>query len=258
MRETERLQLESQLVGEIYDAALESARWPRVLQHIAEAADFSRVNLILLDHLNPAFNLLLGHGTTQAEYDRYVEGGFADLDMALSLKWPNFRDPGTLIPSYEAFGSHENWMRTAGRLYDEFYQFIDSEYHLGGSLEVGEFRWSILSMHRGKASPLFDQGCIEFSNRMAQHIRRALQIHRQLTFVRQQNVRLHGLLEKISVGVLLLNGYGQVRFATPKADRLMSSVRAIQVGLNGSLRAVNKDENCNGQVKQDRFLGSVS
>ena len=245
------VEAEHRLVAEIYQAAMEPSHWADVLRQIADVGGFSRVNLIMLDHLNPNFNQLLGFGTTQEEYDVYMRGGFADLDMDISRKWPNFQTPGTLLPNYVAFGSQANWVISAGRLYDEFYRFIDSEYHLGGSLEVGEFRWSILSMHRRKADPLFDDACIAFANRLAQHIRRALQIHRQFTFVRDQNAQLRELLDRLNTAVLLIDHQGQVRFANPRAERLISSTRALKVGLHGSLQACHEQE----QLRLKHLLG---
>ncbi|HEX4870451.1 MAG TPA: PAS domain-containing protein, partial [Moraxellaceae bacterium] len=98
-------------------------------------------------------------------------------------------------------------------------------------------RWSMVGVHRGPAGTPFEPDAVATVSRLMPHLRRALQIHRQLAGATTRPLHLHSVLDGLTVGVLLLDADGRVRYANNHAEALLRQHDGLQVGPRHDLRA---------------------
>lgn len=232
---------EHQLIGDIYDAALSPALWPTVIRKIAELVDAERANLLAYNQLDPDYFLFHSHGITPEQLQLYQDGGFAQLDQEFTTQW--IGEPGVATTNHRHFPDIEDYKRSAGRLYSEFFSRVGVLYQAGSLLERTDFRWSVLGLHRGEHGQPFDDEAVATLSRLVPHLRRALEIHRQLTVLNRQNQQLYALLDQLGTGVLLLDGDGRIRHANPRAEQLLRSNDSLRVSAHHALHATDSGQN---------------
>lgn len=229
---------ESCLIGDIYDATLDPGRWPAVVRRFAELTRADKANVLAFDQLNPDYFLFHAHGTTAADLERYRAGGFAALDMEFAGKWlQQYGGLGKATANHQYEGGIDAYIRDAGPLFSEFFAKTGIHYQVGGLLERSDFRWSVIGLHRGRDGEPFEEEAIATVTRLMPHLRRALQIHRQLVGASQRNSRLYQLLDGLTAGVLLVDASGRIRYANAQAERLLQQHDGLAVDAHHDLRA---------------------
>lgn len=221
------LQQEHHLIGDIYDAALQPTLWASVVRKLTELAQAEKGNILAYDRLNPEYFLFHSHGVTPEQMQQYHDGGFAALDQEFCFQWMG--QPGNVLTNHASFASMAECQQRAGRLYSDFFSKVGVHYQVGGMLERSDFRWSVLGLHRSEAGQPFADEIVDSLRRLAPHLQRSLQIHRQITHLNQQSTRLYRMLDMFSTGVLLLGHDGRVRYANQRTESLLQSTNAIQV-----------------------------
>lgn len=230
------LNLEHQLVGDIYDAAISPSLWGKVISNLVALADAEKGNLLAYDRLNPDYFIFHSHGISPEQLQFYQEGGFATLDQEFSGRFMAGYE-GRALANHRHFGSIERFKAEAGRLYTEFFSRVGILYQAGGLMEMTDFRWSVVGLHRGEDNRPFDDAVVEMLTRLMPHLRRALQIHRQLSSLQQQNIHLYRALDNLVTGVMLLDGQHKVRYANGRAEQLLKNNDALQVTAHHTLQA---------------------
>jgi DNA-binding CsgD family transcriptional regulator/PAS domain-containing protein len=246
---------ELKLIGDIYDAALEPQLWPQVLQQISEHWAAHMVNLFIGDQLNPKSLVLHSHGATDETRRVFFDGGFAKADMELGLQWAKRGAiVGEAIGNHVLFGSIESFKEAAGDVYTHCYTKVGILYQLGMMLEVSDYRYAVTSFNRGLDEQPFSDSEAVAATRLAPHLRRAVQIHRQLSHVRQQQERLYRMLDNMVAGVILLDMNCRVRYANPAAELLLSASSVLKSSARYGLKAANE-----GQWKElnDLIQGAI-
>ena len=92
-----------------------------------------------------------------------------------------------------------------GSFYEKCLKATGICYIAGVLLDQGEYRSAFLGVHRSANEPVFQQEELDFLKRIGVHIRRALQIHKQLSFARIENRNLYKMLDTIKVGIILID-----------------------------------------------------
>lgn len=234
----DRHKLELEIVGDIYDAALDSALWPKVLTRICELNEANTAVITALDTLNPDYNLFITHNFDQERLlAAYRSDGMDVMEMELHGKHQIAKGIGSTALSSEIFGSQEKYIEKAGVFFERCSRPFNVYWLAGVLLDYNEFRWSALGVHRPEDWPPLTKENTDCLGRLGLHIRRSLHIHRQLTEARQQNAALYRMLDGLSSGVILLNGEGQVRYANREAERQLAGHGALGLNRLKQLRA---------------------
>lgn len=233
---------EYRLIGDIYDAALDARLWPRVLQQLAELSESNSAIITALDTLNPDYTLAFTYNIPEHAVRAYREAGLDAFEMEFHGR-PMMRDGlGSTLLSTEVYGSQDEYVRRGGAFYERCLKPSNIYYLAATLLDYGDFRWSALGIHRPEGWPALTRVQAALLGRVAPHVRRALQIHRQLVSVNRQNVGLHQLLDSLSVGVLLLGQNGGVRYANNQAEVLLRGHSSL-ITRRGLFQASDPAEN---------------
>lgn len=234
---------ELHLIGDIYDAAMDPTLWASVIRQLADLAQAEQANVLAFDQLNPDYFLFHSHGVRPENLKRYQDGGFAALDMEFAGKWMLSQGGiGAVVANHKHPGGVANYIREAGRLYHEFFAKVGVHYQCGSLMEKTDYRWSVLGLHRSEHGTPFEEPVLAALGRLIPHLRRALQIHRQLTTVRRENAQLYRILDSFAAGVLLLDGQERIRYANPRAEQLLKHSE-LEVTAHHGLRDKNAARN---------------
>jgi DNA-binding CsgD family transcriptional regulator/PAS domain-containing protein len=195
------------------------------------------------DALRPANTIFHSHGLTEAQLLWYQDEEIQALDLAASRQWLQMGiTVGTAAANHQLFGSIENYKLAIGEAYPKLFQKVDVLYQLGCMLESTEFRQGVLGFNRGAEEQPFTNAEVAAANRLTPHFRRALQIHRQLMYVREQNAQLYSMLDNMVAGVLLLDANARVCYANPAAENLLSKNSALSSSARYGLKAANAEQ----------------
>jgi len=234
------LDTEHKLIGDIYDAALEPKLWPQILQQLSELWQTPQMVFVANDLLSPANVIFHSHGLTEAQLLWYQDEEIHALDLEASRQWTKMGvTVGTAVANHQLFGSIDNYIQAIGDAYPKVFQKVNVLYQLGCMLESTEFRQGVLGFNRGAEGQPFSDAEVAAANRLTPHLRRALQIHRQLMYVREQNAQLYNMLDNMAAGVLLLSANGRVCYANPAAENLLSKNSALSASVRYGLKAVD-------------------
>lgn len=222
---------EFDLIGDIYDAVLEPARWPRVMQAIARVGDADKAVFVATDLLNPRYNLALNHGYTEENVREYRESGYDRLELEFSSQWMGKLPLGEPTSSTHTWGGAEGF-RAAGGAYVEFLNRCGVYHQAPIQYERSEYRFAGLGLNNGLERPFTDE-TLGFLSRISPHIRRAMQLHRQLTETREDNARLYAMLDLLITGTVLLDIQGRIAYANAAAEKLLRQHDGLQVCQDG-------------------------
>lgn len=222
---------EQHLIGDIYDAAINSQLWPQVTATLADVCGGEKVMLAATDVLQPGGNFQFTHKISAADIAVWRQQGFDALEVELHERWMANVPPSEPSSSDEFFGGPEGFRAAAGAFYDMLYQrnirrqmvvmFDKSHYRLAG---VGLNNFEPFPPHSAPAL-----------KRLSPHLSRAVEIHRQLVRVRSENDHLYQMLDLLSTGVVLLDVGERIRYANPVARRQLQQHGGLTVRNEGLL-----------------------
>ncbi|HET8732123.1 MAG TPA: LuxR C-terminal-related transcriptional regulator [Moraxellaceae bacterium] len=228
---------EFELIGDIYDAALEPSRWPFVLQQLATLSECNSAIITALDTLNPAYTFAFTHNIPESALRAYREARLDAFEMEFHGKPMIANGVGSTLLSSEVYGNQATYIRMGGEFYERCLKPSRIHYLAAALLDHDEFRWGGIGIHRPEDWAPLTRDHTALLQRVGQHVRRALEIHRQITAVRQQNAQLYRMLDGMVAGVILVNGKAQVRYANPRAEQLLKRHSALHLNPHDGLRA---------------------
>src|SRR5690606_13291153 len=133
---------EQHLIGDIYDAAINSELWPRVTAGLADVCGAEKIMLAATDVLQPGSNFQFTHNIPPDNIAVWRQQGFDALEVELHERWMATVGVGEPSSSDEFFGGPEGFRAAAGAFYDMLVRhgvrrqmvvaFDKSEYRLAG------------------------------------------------------------------------------------------------------------------------------
>jgi PAS domain-containing protein/DNA-binding CsgD family transcriptional regulator len=235
-------EVEFRLIGDIYDAALATELWPQVLQEIVTLSGSNSAIITALDKLNPNYTFAFTHNIPDEPLRVYREAGLDAADMELNAGPMICTGVGSTLLSTTAYGTQEEYIRRAGEFYERCLKPSNIYYLAGTLLDHGEFRAGLLGIHRPESWAPLTRVQTDLLARLCPHIRRALQIHRQLTSANRRNAQLYQLLDSLATGVLLLNAHGHLRYANARAEALLAQHGALRITVREGVQAARAEQ----------------
>lgn len=227
----------SDLIGPIYDCAIDPARWPEVLAEISRRLGFCQVTLTLQAMPSGAVMLNVASGISDSWLERSTVygadviamwGGLARIaatpleePILLSDMNPGLRDGSV----YNAF--HSEWYRPQG--------LVDSA-AVGLTRDATSLASISLTRHedQGAISPA-DVGAIRV---LAPHLRRAVTISRLLDAQTVVSATFGAVLDRVGTPIVITDGQLTLLHANDAARLLLDAREPIM--LNGQQLATNQ------------------
>ena len=233
MRESEVL---SNLIAQIYDAALDPGLWPQVMKNICAFVPGCGASLYAEDTANKKAALFFDHGQDPKYLQLYFEKyGKLNPISPLALSKP----VGAVI-AQEDLISQQQFRQTV--FYKEWVEpqgLIDSAVIL---LEKSTSGIGVLAVRRSDHEGLIDSEARRRLSLLAPHVRRAVLIGRIIDFHKLDVAALTETLSSLAAGIFLLDHNRQVLSCNAFGQSLLDSADIVRSS-SGLFSAVNSEVN---------------
>ncbi len=209
------------LVGMVYDAALDQSKWPTFLDAFAGAVGGCSAMLRSADLQAGKAGFVASVGYDPAWQSAYCNH-FIKLDY--------------LTPTLNQFKlgeakSDDQFFSLSEQRKTEFYNdyFIpQGKIHVLGSLLAKDGNQTLLfAAQRGKRAGTFGEEQARLMGILAPHVTRAVQVHRKLSNAHVEKEWAFGALDQLRMGVILTNGAGAPLFVNRAAEQMLSARQGI-------------------------------
>ncbi len=229
-----------QLVSSIYDAAMDSARWPAFMESLASFLHAGLGLFWLHDFSDGSINLESGGGNVSA---------FTGLDStALTQLTGYYAARNVWIPNAGQLA--EGSITVSSALYPdsllkrtEFYGGFLSQYDLhyavGSSILKRGTRDVKMSFIRSERAGRYNKAELQLVQQLMPHLRNAVTMHRELYRLRALSESVMAALEMVPLGVILLTSTGLLMHANRRAHELVTRTAALRFGPAGTIIGAN-------------------
>jgi DNA-binding CsgD family transcriptional regulator len=220
----------SHLIGDIYDAALDPALWPVVLERCAGFVGGVASALFMKDSVRKTHNTVFAWGYdpdyTRVYLEKYVQLDpfttgqfFFDVEEPMCL--------GDIMP-------HAEFRKS--RFYDEWVRpqhWIDA---LGITLEKSLTTYAVFSVIRHETNGVIDDEAKRRARLIAPHVRRAVLIGKVVDLHKVEAAALADTLDGLAAAMFLVDAGGRISHANAAAHVMLAEGRILRA-MAGKLAA---------------------
>jgi DNA-binding CsgD family transcriptional regulator/PAS domain-containing protein len=210
------------LVGDIYDCAIEPDRWTQTLERFARHVGLRSAGIVLKNPSKRDFKIKYGWGGDPQWRARYRETYFA-LNPAMTAGWfTDIDEPVTC----SGFAGQEEWLRC--RMYREWMApqgFLDAA---GLNLIKNAVSHAMVSVIRSDEQGWFTDEVMEVLCRLNPHIRRAVVITDLLDARALRDDMLSATLDLLTVGIVLVDANARIVHANHAGLEMLDARAAVR------------------------------
>ena len=245
---------EHEIIGSIYDAAVDVSLWPQVIENIVQYTDSKTAIFTALDQFSPSYDFLFSHNIPDEALHAYRDERIRVIDMQLHrVLWENSGVGQVASSDLSHYG--ENPESDEYIFYERCLNPTGISYISAVLLDQGSHRWAVLGLHRAPDAAPYQQKELDFLKQLGVHLRRALQIHRQFSLVKQENLSLYSVLDHLKTGVILLDHQLSLTYSNPLAQSMIEHDSCLDLDLYNRLKTHAYDQSRLDQLLNSALLG---
>ncbi|HZP71698.1 MAG TPA: helix-turn-helix transcriptional regulator [Pseudolabrys sp.] len=235
----------TQLIGDIYDAALDSSRWASVLAKIAVFTGSQAASLLSKDSVSKSVNVHYQSGIDPYFVRLYIESysKFDPLANASEYTAEQIVNIPDLVP-YDEF--------KAGRFFREWAQpqgWVDAANVL---LEKSATNCIYLSILRNRASGIVDEEMRRRMRLIVPHVRRAVRTGKVIDLSQAKAATFADILDGLSPAIFLIDAGGQLVYGNTAGHSILNKSDLLRT-VHGRLTAVDTQID---QALHDAFVAA--
>ena len=223
-----------ELIALTYDAALAPEKWRTLMERLIAAVG-THSAILRENYADGKVGLFETVGYEPAYVAAYREH-FVHIDHFAPIL--RSMPIGSPLRGSEAVP----WERQRKTEFYNDYMLPKRDGHVMGSILARDGRYDLLfAMQREVGQPDFSEEDMRLIRLVAPHMARAVNIHRQMTEVATEKQWALAALDRLRVGVILLDARGQPLFVNREAERLAAARNGFALGRNGLMLASSAD-----------------
>ncbi len=238
------------LIGRIYDAALEPTLWGETLEAVTTAFDANGLGLFVADTEGGRVGFLETTGISQPMLEAYRDH-YAGVNVWMQ-RCARLRPPAGVPLLSQDFYPEADLLRS--EFYNDYLRPLDFHHHCGGPLRYDGAEISIFNVLRSRRSPAFGKRDQIFCQRLMPHLQRAVEIHREFIELAGAADSAVEVVDRLALGVMLLESRGRVVFQNLTARDIVAGNDGLTVDREGHCRAAIADETAQLQ----RLIGGAA
>lgn len=208
-----------EVIGSIYEAALDISQWQAALGRIARALDAHRAQLFAPE-MKVGRELWVAHNIDAAMMPGYAEY-YRHKDLWVLRSFDRLRDPGaTSFDTMEV--TEAEYLRS--EFWNDFTRPIDvfraSCVTIDTSGAAPRDR-TYLAVYRPRRSEPFDKDTLAFLHTIQPHVQRSLKLSRLLSSTTSERAMFHAMLGAVATPMLACTTDAEVRYANPAGEALL-------------------------------------
>lgn len=204
-----------ELVGLIYDAAIESSLWPRFLEKFAETIHAGTTSLLWYD-----FSRLHGSVSSSVRSDPMVINDYEKYYCSMDVwadGWRHSSKSGMVVLG-EQLCPEEKMVRS--EFYNDFMTRFDAHHAVGGCILRDSDSMGAVSALRSKDLGSFQEELQLFQVLMP-HLERALRIHQRIFQLQNRMDAATDAFDRLPVAILIVNREGRIILANAMAQGIL-------------------------------------
>lgn len=213
----------SDLIGRVYDCALDVSRWPGVLEELTAIVRGTMAEIAIYNPINNQSEIAAHWGwpddLLKLVQDNMHLNPIAPLGLVLPLLEPVCKSRDVYMPS-EAFHASIYWKKC----------FANRDHfdYLTTPLTRSTTQFGFWGVSGGRARGPFSDEDIEFARLISPHIRRAVTITGMLKHQQVEAGTLRGALDAISAAAVILAPGGRIMFRNAAAEAELERGSTVQ------------------------------
>jgi DNA-binding CsgD family transcriptional regulator len=212
----------SDLIGDVYDAALDRDRWPAVLESILSYIGGSFANLFSQDEAIKSSTVFYSYGippSFQESYDKKY--------IAINPLFPAtlFFEVERVIKQEEII-AHSEFRQT--RFYKEWAEPLGWLDAIAVVLEKSALSCSMLAIGRHKRDGLIDDGAAQRLQLLVPHVRRSLAIGRTIDLHKVEAASLADALDGLAAAMFLVTSSGRIVRANVSGQNMLAGGKVVR------------------------------
>lgn len=212
----------NQLVGAIYQGAMESPPWQTALQLWRDSLDASHVTLMLRPPSPENVGVMINTGSVNPQSVESYETHFFSLDPFVRLA------EGEVVSAEEVLG--KQWLQST--VYQEFLKPLDIRYLLGADIYTKDGIECRLRITRSHNAEPFSESDKNLCRLLLPHLKRSIQLHAQLDFLECERALFAGAVNRLQLGMVSFDQNGTVLETNPEARRILNEKDGIWLSGN--------------------------
>jgi DNA-binding CsgD family transcriptional regulator len=223
----------SQLIGDIYDAALDPASWPQVLEKTCHYVQGVASVLLSQDSVERSAEFHFSWGDdpefTRSYQDTYVKLNPLLLPMVLSTKTGEVTANSDVLPIEEFVETrfYKEWAQPQG--------YLDA---VSATLEKSATSYAALAVARHERDGLVDEVMRRRMRLVAPHFRRAVSIGKVIEAHKVEAATLADTLDGLAAGMFLVDAVGRIVHANARGHAILADAKILR-GFGGRLSATD-------------------
>lgn len=206
-----------ELIALIYDAALAPEKWYQVMTHLTQIIGTNSALLREVNYTKGKVGLYKTVGFDPAYVNAYREH-FVHLDFFAPAL---MREPVGAVTRGDQVLPWEQQRKT--EFFTDYLLAQNNRYCLGITLARQKDHHLLFALQRSKKQGDFSENNLQLLRTIAPHMTRAINVHRHMHILTTQQQWALSALDKLNIGVILLDDQGRPGFINRKAEDLMSS-----------------------------------
>ncbi|MDO8465156.1 MAG: hypothetical protein Q7S46_07885 [Gallionella sp.] len=210
------------LVGMVYDAALDERKWPTFLDAFARAVGGCSAMLRSVDLQSGQAGFVASVGYDPAWQSAYCNH-FVKLDY-LTSSLNKFKVSDAAMTGEQVISLPE---QRKTEFYNDYYVPQDKIHNMGSLLAKDGSHTLLFAAQRGKRAGAFGEEQTRLTSILAPHVTRAVQVHRRISSLTVEKEWALGALDQLRMGVILTNRSGAPLFVNHAAEQLLALGQGI-------------------------------
>lgn len=210
-------QVLTDLIGSMYDAAVEPALWKPFLEQIARTARADASGLVMHDDKQDA-HAIAASWEVDPEMLRQYREYYGPLDL-----WTERGKgkPAGYVCASQELCAVEELKRT--EVYNDLMVRFNIEHGMFGLVQRDGYGWSTLSLYRSVSSGEFGASDLDILYFLIPHMQRAFRLHFQFSELRARSEGIEKALNMLTTGVIFLGAKGEVLLMNSAAEQILNS-----------------------------------
>jgi DNA-binding CsgD family transcriptional regulator/PAS domain-containing protein len=222
------------LVGNIYEASCDAGCWADVMRQVTAITGSKSAMLAYRDLEQPQASFQFAYNISPEILEIYNHR-FASSD-------PFFELSARTVPLGKTSADHkmvpdrQELERVCGEFFTGMMKPFDL-WHIGGAfLFRDNSRAAAIALQRGQSQGPWIDAELDLVDMLVPHFQRAFRIHKEFNRLRLQEQAYLNALDRLVIGLVLLDDTGRVVYKNPMADRILREHPAIRE-TGGMIRA---------------------
>lgn len=251
------LEQENKIIGMIYEAALNPSSWQNVLFEIAEYTESTTAIFTATDQLSPDYDFVFTHNISDSCIQIYQDEQVKILDMRLHAPYWQEKVLGDTISS--TFAHYAEMPGTDEYIfYEKCAKPTNITHTAAVLLERSAYSWAVFAVHRAPQLAQYTEQEETILKRLGVHLRRALQIYRQMISLDQDKKNIYRALDHFNIGVVLINQDMQLCYSNSIFQKIMEKSLLLKMDKNNKLKTLLKfQDNFDFLIKTALFENEI-